>query len=197
MLPPALARRGGLVLPPHPRGRCLGLNFWQRTLCGHDAFDDESGFESERRRFLLLLCRAPVPRPENIGMLFRLLRAIILEWSMIFKLDSPFLDSPLNEEGIEQALELRKYIETDQEGLTEKQKNLINIVRGTEGTSIVVSSTLRRAIATTTLALWPRIKRRSEKISLLSYLQEISRPYANCPNRSEGFPREIFHHRAK
>ena len=114
-------------------------------------------------------------RGKNIGMLFRLLRAIISEWSMIFKLDSPFLDSPLNEEGIEQALELRKYIETDQEGLTEKQKNLINIVRGTEGTSIVVSSTLRRAIATTTLALWPRIKRSSEKISLLSYLQEISR----------------------
>ena len=47
---------------------------------------------------------------KNIGMLFRLFKAIVTEWTMIFRLDSPFLDSPLNEEGIEQALELRKYV---------------------------------------------------------------------------------------
>lgn len=126
-------------------------------------------------------------RGKNIGMLFRLLRAIVIEWTMIFKLDSPFLDSPLFEEGIQQALELRDYIETDQKGLTEKQQGMVNVLRGTEGTSVVVSSTLRRAIATTTLALWPRIKRNDEKIALMSHCSEISRnvdTYAISPKNT-------------
>ncbi len=118
---------------------------------------------------------------KNIGMLFRLLKAIITEWTMIFRLDSPFLDSPLNEEGIEQALQLREYIENESSGTTEKEKEILNILRGKEGTSsIIVSSILRRAIATTTLAVWPRIERTGEKIHLLSNLQEISRNVDTC-----------------
>ena len=117
---------------------------------------------------------------KNIGMLFRLIKAIITEWTMIFTLDSPFLDSPLNEEGIEQALQLRQYLEDEKSGTTDSEKKLLNIMRGTEGTSIIVSSILRRAIATTTLAVWPRVKRTGEKIHLLSYCQEISRNVDTC-----------------
>ena len=117
---------------------------------------------------------------KNIGMIFRLLKAIITEWTMILRLDSPFLDSPLNEEGIEQALQLRKYIENESSGTTETEKELLNIIRGNVGSSIIVSSILRRAIATTTLAVWPRIERTGEKIHLLSHLQEISRNVDTC-----------------
>jgi len=117
---------------------------------------------------------------KNIGMLFRLIYAVLTEWSMIFSLDSPFLDSPLNEEGIQQALELRKYLEEDHEGDSESQKEILAILRGEKGSSTIVSSTLRRAISTTTLAIWPRIQRTGEKIHLLSYAQEISRNVDTC-----------------
>lgn len=40
---------------------------------------------------------------------------------------------------------------------------------------MIVSSTLRRAISTTTIALWSRVDKTGEKIHLLSSLQEISR----------------------
>ena len=48
-------------------------------------------------------------------------------------------------------------------------------MRGDSDSSIIVSSNLRRAVSTTTIALWPRIKRVNEKIIILSSLQEISR----------------------
>jgi hypothetical protein len=52
----------------------------------------------------------------------------------------------------------------------------VSILSGRSQTSsIIVSSSLRRAIATTTLALWQRILRTGEKIHLLSSLQELSR----------------------
>lgn len=91
--------------------------------------------------------------------------------------DSKFLDSPLNHEGIDQALELRKFIEsTTHPECSKKTLDVISIMRGeSEITSLICSSTLRRAIATTTLSLWPRIVKHSEKVWLLSSLQEISR----------------------
>lgn len=122
-------------------------------------------------------------RGKNIGMLFRLAYALITEWSMAFSLDSPFLDSPLNSEGIEQALELRKYIEKNPEDPSPKRRELLSILRGdanASSTSIVVSSILRRAIATTTLALWPRLNRNDEKMNLMTPCQEISRNVDTC-----------------
>jgi hypothetical protein len=41
--------------------------------------------------------------------------------------------------------------------------------------SVIVTSTLRRAVSTTVLCLWPRIEKNNEKVHLLSSLQEISR----------------------
>ena len=85
-----------------------------------------------------------------------------------------FLDSPLNEEGTEQARELRKFIEQEVHDTNELHE-LCQILNGTsKESSVVVSSNLRRAIATTSLALWPRIERTKEKILLLSSCQEIS-----------------------
>jgi hypothetical protein len=106
-------------------------------------------------------------------MLVRFATAWFEEMMMMPKMDSKFLDSPLNFEGIEQALELRKF-------LSEKQpqsviEGIVATIRGDKGTSVVVSSCLRRAIATTTLGIWNRIEKSDEKIHILSSLQEVSR----------------------
>jgi hypothetical protein len=88
-------------------------------------------------------------------------------------MDSTFLDSPLNSDGIEQALELRRFLYSINEG--DKLYEIAAILRGEKSTSVIASSTLRRAIATTALVLWPRLEKKNEKICLLSNLQEISR----------------------
>ena len=57
----------------------------------------------------------------------------------------------------------------------ERKRDLFEIMRGEKERSIIVTSSLRRAISTTTLAFWPRIEKTGEKIFILSSLQEISR----------------------
>ena len=53
---------------------------------------------------------------------------------------------------------------------------ILTVMNGdSKESSVIVSSNLRRAISTTTLALWPRIHRTKEKIFVLNSLQEISR----------------------
>jgi hypothetical protein len=104
------------------------------------------------------------------------------ETLMSFSMDSKFLDSPLNFEGISQALELRRFILSDvhpelkaDSSTDKKRRDLFDIMRGDGERSVIVTSSLRRAISTTTLAFWPRIDKSGEKIFVLSSLQEISR----------------------
>jgi hypothetical protein len=111
-----------------------------------------------------------------------LARATFEELMMIFSMDSKFLDSPLNPEGIEQALELRRFLlsemhpeSKDDSTYDDKKRNLFEIMRGEKESSVIVTSTLRRAISTTTIAFWPRLVKTGEKIFVLSSLQEISR----------------------
>jgi bisphosphoglycerate-dependent phosphoglycerate mutase len=116
----------------------------------------------------------------NLGMVKRFFLGLKQEFMLYPSLNSVFLDSPLNEEGIEQAVELRKFIQAKESGLGQPEKiskllKILNNEPGAKNSSMIVSSTLRRAIATTTLALWPRIEKNQEKIHLLSCLQEISR----------------------
>lgn len=121
--------------------------------------------------------------------IFRLLSAMWEEFKMLLSMDSKFLDSPLNHEGIEQALELRKFLENPKHPeCTDDMKELLSIIQGDCGHSVMVTSSLRRAIATTTLALWPRIKKKKEKMYILSSLQEISR---NVDTRALSGPKEI------
>jgi len=90
-----------------------------------------------------------------------------------------------------QAVELSKYIQSldSTSGQPEEIVELLNTIRGihADKSSIIVSSSLRRAIATTTVALWPRIHKTKEKIHILSSLQEISRnvdTYSVSPPKS-------------
>ena len=109
----------------------------------------------------------------NPYLLVRLVKGFIAEAMLFFKMDSIFLDSPLNTEGIEQAMLLRKFLYERDNTTDDNLKKICSIIRGDEGTSVIASSTLRRAIATTTLSLWPRLEKTKEKICVLSNLQEI------------------------
>jgi hypothetical protein len=96
-------------------------------------------------------------------------------------------------------------------GVTEvSTKAVLQILSGedTDTTSVIVSSSLRRAIATTTLALWKRVSKTEEKIHILSSLQEISRnidtyalsaantcpdlPFRRITHHCEGFAPSVF-----
>lgn len=126
--------------------------------------------------------------------------ALIRETLLFLSLDSVFIDSPLNEEGFEQAKQLQAFIFTDSKKYAEEASVATNIasvlatLRGETGSSLIVSSNLRRAISTTTVALWNRLEginsysefkfkhllwslflATGEKIFILSSLQEISR----------------------
>jgi hypothetical protein len=124
----------------------------------------------------------------NPKALVNLIKALFEEIKMFTTVNSTFIDSPLNMEGIEQALELSRFIEAESEKVTKADKSyrVILALAGKlpDGSSTIVSSSLRRAIATTTLGLWPRLSRTGDKIHILSSLQEISRnidTYALAP----------------
>lgn len=95
----------------------------------------------------------------------RLLRAMVREATLLPTLDSVFFDSPLSDLGATQALELQRFIETHP------------VLRGAPegGKSVLVASNLRRALSTSTIGFWGRLKRTpQEKIHILSSLQEIT-----------------------
>lgn len=114
----------------------------------------------------------------NPGMISRMFKAWMNEMKLFHTNNSVFIDSPLNHDGILQAVELSKYVQSPDAatGQPEAVVQMLDILKGkSEKSSIVVSSSLRRAIATTTVGLWPRIQETNEKIHILSSLQEISR----------------------
>eukprot|EP01004_Peranema_trichophorum_P010129 NODE_888_length_2271_cov_48.923184_g755_i0.p1 GENE.NODE_888_length_2271_cov_48.923184_g755_i0~~NODE_888_length_2271_cov_48.923184_g755_i0.p1 ORF type:complete len:694 (+),score=137.02 NODE_888_length_2271_cov_48.923184_g755_i0:72-2153(+) len=109
----------------------------------------------------------------NVGFLGRLAKGNLKELSMFASGDSIYVDSPLSETGIHQAKELNKHLnETNQTRTT-------RILNGSDSShvaqSVIVSSNLRRAIATCLIALQTRLNRTGEKVVLLPMLQEISR----------------------
>lgn len=97
----------------------------------------------------------------------RLYRALRDEFFQGPTLDSTFLDSPLSEEGTEQAGGLAKFVESSDEGVGA-------VLKGLEGESVLVASNLRRALSTATIGFWARLQRTQEKIHILSCLQEVS-----------------------
>lgn len=92
----------------------------------------------------------------------RLSSALSKEGKLFATLDSVFVDSPLSEEGASQVKDLRKYVDSE----------LTEAVIG--GKSVIVSSNLRRALSTATIAFWNRLEKTKEKIQILSSLQEVT-----------------------
>jgi broad specificity phosphatase PhoE len=106
---------------------------------------------------------------------FRLVRAFFRELTMLATNDSSFYDSPLNEEGMEQAEQLMHHVDAskDSKEVDQTKACMLSYLRG-EGSSVIVCSNLRRAIATAVIGLSSRWKETNEKIYISSQLQEIS-----------------------
>eukprot|EP01038_Epipyxis_sp_PR26KG_P011539 gene11539-15457_t len=133
----------------------------------------------------------------NVMMLINFFKSWVIEMRLFWKPDSVFIDSPLNIEGVEQAAELNKFIKDESQVSLASMTNSSNVYKFSDTsnetpsgmasiitilsgenklrTSVIVSSCLRRAIATTTVGLWYRLSKTNEQIYVLSSLQEISR----------------------
>merc|ERR1719215_1530706 len=86
---------------------------------------------------------------------FKFLRALIYEVYIMFQPHSILLDSPLSDVGIQQAWDLLTFLASQPEGCQEGRKpsspcsdldiaDIVSIIRGDVGESVVVSSILRR-----------------------------------------------------
>lgn len=94
----------------------------------------------------------------------------------LFKLpsrDSLFVDSPLSDLGARQAAELRKFLATPQTDA--RAAELVATLNGEGGSSVTVTSNLRRAIATAVIGLADRLRRGRGQMLVVSDLQEISK----------------------
>jgi len=109
---------------------------------------------------------------------FRLFFAILREVKLFASGDSSFYDSPLNKEGIEQAFDLKKSL-AKVDTLRDKSdaREIVKaVLRGESNSkSVICSSNLRRAIATTCIGLHDRWSKSNERIHVLTCLQEMSR----------------------
>eukprot|EP00189_Rhodosorus_marinus_P011449 CAMPEP_0184746602 /NCGR_PEP_ID=MMETSP0315-20130426/9132_1 /TAXON_ID=101924 /ORGANISM="Rhodosorus marinus, Strain UTEX LB 2760" /LENGTH=356 /DNA_ID=CAMNT_0027219257 /DNA_START=91 /DNA_END=1161 /DNA_ORIENTATION=- len=97
--------------------------------------------------------------------LVRLSNALIREIMLIPTRDSIFIDSSLSDEGLAQVAELRKFVSSPNAPVFLREPN----------SSTLVTSNLRRAIETGSIAFQNRIAKSSEQMRLLSSLQEMSR----------------------
>ena len=91
---------------------------------------------------------------------------------LVGKRDSWFYDSPLSVTGFEQAESLRRHLRTVQ-NLSDAGK----ILKGDKGSSVIVSSNLRRALSTVLVGMGDRLERagNNEKVLVLPCLQEGGR----------------------
>jgi len=118
----------------------------------------------------------------------KLIRGLIKEAFLLFDQESLFMDSPLSSVGIQQAWDLLTFLASQPEGCQEGRApdqpvkelevaDIVSIIRGDVGKSLVVSSILRRAISTGILGLSTRLLKTepSDKIAVMTCLQEISR----------------------
>eukprot|EP00899_Mesostigma_viride_P024463 jgi/Mesvir1/5200/Mv15332-RA.1 len=149
----------------------------------------ESMSNVARKRFLLIRHGESVWNevfnrgfgPSFVG---RLIKALIKEWKLMITQDSVFYDSNLNGEGIEQAVELSHFLEHEAKPWSEvSEPNPANLetllavlVNGDADNlrSVVVTSNLRRAIETCSIALRNRLQKTKEKVIINSDLQEIT-----------------------
>lgn len=143
----------------------------------------------------------------NFRFPLRLFEGLMSELLLLFTKSSFFVDSPLSDYGYEQARELRRFLRDydgdaagaafDAARKSEGGKSTAgsdaftaarrarrvadaDALAGKKSTSIIVSSNLRRAVATTALGFWDRLARTGEKIYVLSCMQEIARNVDTC-----------------
>jgi broad specificity phosphatase PhoE len=111
----------------------------------------------------------------------KLFQSFVTEWYFLISgksKESWFFDSPLSHKGISQAQGVQNFLrKTDAAYSTPKEANLIKILKGeSEEKCQLMSSNLRRAISTISIALQDRLdkKVKDDKIMILTELQEVS-----------------------
>jgi len=103
--------------------------------------------------------------------IFRVFKMAFSEFLLFAKDDSIFLDSPLSQVGVDQAMGLRNYL-----AKADSHDTYVKILQGNhEEKTKIVTSNLRRAITTTIIALYDRMEKSTEKLHTMSELQEITR----------------------
>ena len=117
-----------------------------------------------------------------IGFIPGLIKACTYEFYLLLagKVDSWFYDSPLSLLGLEQVGTLSSYLKQNPNDITQdpQEKLMLQILRKDPSApeSVLVSSSLRRAISTVAASFQDRLLRNpSENIMILPSLQEISR----------------------
>lgn len=116
---------------------------------------------------------------------FKAILGLVREIKMFFALDmgSVLYDSPLNQEGLEQAQELASLLRGDADwgdvpDPAQRDADAATLRGGADAplSSVVASSNLRRALQTCVLALQARVgaKRAEDRVHVLNCLQEVS-----------------------
>jgi len=190
-----------LVMMMIPKGR---LGIWgfiyfflssdQKTRKPDDANPDIAAASCKRMKVVFIRhgeseWNAVFNEGPKLTMPIRFLKALAQEFLMFFDQDSVFFDSPLSEVGIQQSWDLMSFLASQPTRTLENGQasrpvkeldvaDLVSIIRGDAGRSIVVSSILRRAISTGFISLSPRFlktQKEKDKVQIMTCLQEISR----------------------
>eukprot|EP00752_Nemacystus_decipiens_P016413 g14670.t1 len=108
--------------------------------------------------------------------LVRLVSAVVREVMMLSSRDSVFFDSPLSNTGIQQTQELIRFMQKAPDSFSGSEvAEAVSVLRGgSSQSSVVVTSNLRRAIATGLISLWERLRGGEERYLVHSALQEMT-----------------------
>lgn len=160
------------------------------TLPWPEQADNANLFTNQRRIIFIRHGESDWNKVFNRGIdkgrtIFRMIFYPIFELLKFPMAHSHFYDSPLSDLGRDQCEALAKFVGTSvfpDDGQLPAWKRDAADLRGDPGTrSVIVSSQLRRAVSTTTIGLWPRLKRTGERVLLLSSLMEQSRNFDCVP----------------
>ena len=132
-----------------------------------------------------------------VGYVPFLIYSLSMEWYLFITghiQESWFFDSPLSKKGINQARELRDFLDDIANGnqkASESEQNLVHIMLGNtqRAESVLITSNLRRAITTCAVAFQRRLENKfaDDDIIVASDLQEVSiNPDSLCITPAKG-----------
>uniref|UniRef100_A0A0A9WS44 tRNA (Guanine(10)-N2)-dimethyltransferase n=2 Tax=Lygus hesperus TaxID=30085 RepID=A0A0A9WS44_LYGHE len=110
----------------------------------------------------------------------RIWSTILKEVLYITSEQSILFDSPLNQDGIQQAVDLSYKIREYKPGDDSYINSIVSVLQGvSKKSSIIMVSTLRRAMETAAIGLWSRLDKTNERLHMSDYIRELS-PNLDC-----------------
>merc|ERR1711977_392385 len=118
-------------------------------------------------------------RGKGLGFLYRLVTSFLRELHELTLADSLMIDSPLSSLGKRQAEDLFHFMNQQKLGTVmynlKRAEDVFDRIKNDRGDCKLVSSNLRRAMATAAIGFGARLRKTGEKIQIVPYLQEITR----------------------